>query len=189
MTIKTRSYADAFDNGFFKGHEDAWNIPIANPGEYEAKARGLVNPKAPPSGDLVESIGDATTATELGIPEAQVVAGGRAFREACRAWDLGYGLGIEAAIVEANPEIRGDEHGVANVEVVLGEHGAEAVIGTLAPGCDEWDEAARNADAHTFVLGAEEWQEEDIERYYRAYAAAARRRAEQIRDERATEAA
>lgn len=192
MTTKTkiRSYALAFDNGFYKGHEDAWEMPLGNPAEYEAKARALVNPKSPPSGDLVDAIEAEGAAAQLGITVAQVLAGGRAFRDACRSWDLGYGLGIEAAIVESWPEIKGDEHGVANVEVVLGNHGAEAVIGTLVPegaGMDarlsRWEEAARGVAAHTFVLGSEEWGEEEIDRFYGAYAAGARRLAEQIRDE------
>jgi hypothetical protein len=76
---------------------------------------------------------------------------------------------------------KGSEDGIENVDDVLREQGADAVIATLAAGCLGWDEAAINAGAHKIAGIADDMK--DV--YYRAYAKAARERAEEIRDEHA----
>lgn len=75
---------------------------------------------------------------------------------------------------------RGSNAGEEDVENVLAEQGREVVIATLAPGHLAWDEGAINAHAHK----TDEVPENLKNIYYRAYAIAARARAEEIRDSR-----
>lgn len=98
----------------------------------------------------------------------------------------GQRLALEAAIREAlNGAAKGAEGGVEDVETVLREQGRDVVIATLTPGHLGWDEGAINAAAHR----ADGVEDDFQDLYYKAYATAARKRAEEIRDEAAKEAA
>lgn len=71
---------------------------------------------------------------------------------------------------------RGRADGIEDVENVLNEQGRDVVIATLRPGHVEWDEGAVNAGVAQ-IVGVPDALHED---YYRAYAAAARGRANEI---------
>lgn len=90
----------------------------------------------------------------------------------CPASDLPDG-GTEALAVA-----KGITDGVDAVDAVLNEQGKAAVIKANKPGQEDWDWAARNADAASFAGVAKGSKEA----YYRAYASAGRARAEAIED-------
>lgn len=75
--------------------------------------------------------------------------------------------------------VKGAEDGIADVDTVLDEQGVDTMIATLAPGHTAWDEGAINAGA----AGSRRIPEHLHEVYYRAYAEAARKRAQEIADE------
>lgn len=82
---------------------------------------------------------------------------------------------------EGNAAHEGEVDGREDVESVLNDQGRDVVIATLRPGHLGWDEAAINADAHR-TAGV---PDEHRATYYRAYASAARKRAEEVRDSEA----
>ena len=93
----------------------------------------------------------------------------------------GQRLALEAAIREGLQAAKvGAESGEEEVDTVLQEQGASAVIATLAPGHLGWDEGAINAHAHK----ADHVDDAFSDLYYKAYAKAARKRAEEIRAEK-----
>ena len=72
----------------------------------------------------------------------------------------------------------GRRDGIADVDNVLAEQGAEVVAGTLVAGHLGWDEGAINAGAHRSAGVSDA----DRSYYYGAYAASARRAAQQVKE-------
>ena len=86
---------------------------------------------------------------------------------------------LKMARTSAEAARRGKAGGIEDVETVLREQGVDVVIATLAPSHLDWDESAINAGAHRFHCVPERFRDA----YYRAYAAAAREYAEELRAE------
>lgn len=98
-------------------------------------------------------------------------------REALRAIEGAAAAACEGAV---GAIAAGERDGVEDVETVLAEQGIDAVIATLEPGHEAWDEGAINACAAEEMGIPKHLQ--DL--YYGAYARAARARAEELRDTR-----
>jgi vacuolar-type H+-ATPase subunit H len=84
--------------------------------------------------------------------------------------------GTNAKMTEAAAIELGRKAGREEVETVWNEQGREAVEGTLKPGVLGWDEAAINAGCAKISRVPPNLEEA----YYRAYASAARARAEEL---------